>query len=417
MTSEEIRELMGRIRSIIRKNGDIEQEFFVQPEYEKFIQSANACLPNNNLALLYSTAGFSSRQLIVTRIGTPVNSNLGSYEVCGNFIGTTNEMADYSNNLAAIIVMHIIRNDSFRRANPNDPCRPLNIAIVAPPGSGKSFFIKQLWKEVNNLYMQASPGAMTLEYLEVLANNIHSYTDLTTLLISPASVLNSPQKALFIDEIDSTFAGDRLYQRLLQPMEDGRITSGNGTPGKDLITDVLFFAASEVWDPGEDLQKLYPPNRFSFRDWSKDKITRITRSKHDDVHKLNDFISRIDQWITLPPISLRFNGATDYVKRVDAIVMSLAKKIHPNLSKIEIAVVWLLREMLVHDVPLREVASILRRIVFLKGTITSKDVSRTFSDYRDELSILQQVVSTRSMSDPYSPGGNNPMPGDAQFSL
>jgi hypothetical protein len=93
------------------------------------------------------------------------------------------------------------------------PARPLNCLVVAAPGSGKSFFARQLALQLD------------LDIHEVNASQTATKTDFLSAI---ADLTVSPRRVplLMIDEVDSRIDGDYLYGLLLSPMWDGVVRVG-----------------------------------------------------------------------------------------------------------------------------------------------------------------------------------------------
>ena len=91
------------------------------------------------------------------------------------------------------------------------PDRPLCFGLFGPPGSGKSFGVKQIIE------------SMEQELKTINLSQLEGPDDLAAAIVKVASARTSPLMFLFFDEFDSKLAGTRLgwLQWLLAPMQDG----------------------------------------------------------------------------------------------------------------------------------------------------------------------------------------------------
>lgn|GEM_PF-3344916 len=114
--------------------------------------------------------------------------------------------------------------------------RPLNILITAPPGTGKSFFVKNALRDTRS--------AGKLQLIEINATQLQKPSDLFVQLRRVTSQIAEHGKGLlFLDEADTELpSGDYLFSHLLGPMWDGEYHTDGITLTMKRV--VWFFAAS-----------------------------------------------------------------------------------------------------------------------------------------------------------------------------
>ena len=124
--------------------------------------------------------------------------------------------------------------------------RPHNAFVWADPGSGKTFFVRELAKildasfEEINVSQLPAPSRI-VDRLEHVAKQRHS------------------RLILFLDEVDMEFGNNvYVYSQLLQPMWDGTVMTPDGIavlPEKTVIILVASSSPKKEADPRQDFEK------------------------------------------------------------------------------------------------------------------------------------------------------------------
>lgn len=188
------------------------------------------------------------------------------------------------------------------------PKRPLNIFLLAPPGSGKSFLVKQIAAELRDEY-----DAEALEY-HVAA--MKSVSDLHSVFrLVHASLAEGNRPVLLLDEVDAKVGDEYLFKHLLAPMADGKYFSENRSYFLGKV--VLLFAASKELVPFT-IQDLQGQSFIAWRSrlvellrnygTSKDSEARDSDQQNGEVpmEKFADFRDRVDWVVCVPPSKLDF---------------------------------------------------------------------------------------------------------------
>ncbi len=126
-----------------------------------------------------------------------------------------------------------------------EPARPLCFAVFGPPGSGKSFGVKQVLKSIGS------------EYLHVLTFNVSqflSYQDLVAALHKVRDVgLGGKIPFVFFDEFDAANQDGRLgwLKYFLAPMQDGEFREGGEVHP---VGNAIFAFAGGTCNSYEDFE-------------------------------------------------------------------------------------------------------------------------------------------------------------------
>ena len=187
--------------------------------------------------------------------------------------------------------------------------RPFNILLIAPPGSGKSFLVKQLAAEM--------PEEENVIFEEYQVGTFYSTENLYDILRRIQSLnLEDKVPMVFLDEIDTQSDSQYIYQYLLAPMYDGKFYKGGIY--SNLGKAILVFAISKTAD-------IYATENLShdieYRTWFEQVENNIENIKETtDIQKYGDFLDRIDRNIFFPNSELNFIRSS---RNTEAIYISI----------------------------------------------------------------------------------------------
>ena len=206
----------------------------------------------------------------------------------------------------------------MRQSHPSLP--PISVAVFGPPGSGKSFVVKELANDINHTLHHPNHGLEPIEYNVAQFRSVDELGD----AITRASVINNEGKTplIFFDEFDCAFDGSPLgwLKYFLAPMQDGKFYGVRQTI--KIARAILVFAGGvyhgfDKFDPFSDSRA--PADRRESEEAEK-------RLRAFVDQKGPDFVSRLRGHINVLPVDVDHGLVKPIIRRAIILRGLLVKR-------------------------------------------------------------------------------------------
>lgn len=291
--------------------------------------------------------------------------DLSEHAVIGNFICNNEDLRK------ELVATEKIIDSYFKKPERK---RPLNILISAPPGSGKSFLLKQFVTKLDTVYQ---------EY------NLSTLIDKKEVFSVFRFIEQENEKGItpiiFIDEVDTAVNEEYIFPYFISAMSDGK--SSQSTQVIKCCSAIIAFAGSGLFESSEMddswsltrygastlskavglITKIVDKVKYehTYYKWRDEKIESL-KTNSSKINKFKDFLDRIDLFIMLPPTSLELRNYSLKWELIDLSV-SLIRK-HISVSEVELHYLLVIMTLVYSFNSKREAES----VVFVTSTPKSR---------------------------------------------